>query len=327
MSETLFVSWVDFHGRSRDLAGAVGAEAAFIALGSPLLLTAPLRHLVQGIRTIVLLARSRPTTVYVMAPPAPLTLIGLVYGRATGARLVIDAHTAAVMDRRTGTDMKPWFTWIARRAYLTLVATEFLAQKLRARGLDVMALDDPPLEQVSSGPPQPHNRPLVTMPASWDSDEPIRQVIEVAHQLSAIDFVVTGRHRRTTTRWHRLPPNLRLPGRLSAATYADLLLDSDAVLALTTAECTMQRAAYEALAYEKPLVISDTHVLRHYFTTGAVFVDPRDPNSIADGIALALQRHQQLSKELASLRKQRAAEWGTALAGLKHRVEVGLPPP
>src|SRR3954452_12881895 len=87
----LFVSWISHHGRSEDLARELGVECAFIANGTlTRKATAPLRHAVQLLRTVTLLARRRRRVLIVMAPPALLVLIGLAYRRVTGARLVVD---------------------------------------------------------------------------------------------------------------------------------------------------------------------------------------------------------------------------------------------
>ena len=124
---------------------------------------------------------------------------------------------------------------------------------------------------------------------------------------------------------HHVPSNIELAGQLSADAFAHLLADTDAVLALTTAEQTMQRAGYEAVAYEKPLVTSDTVALRRYFTQGAVFVDPTDPNSLSAGVAMALQHRLELSKQMATLRRERSSDWNAGLATLKARLGIGAP--
>ncbi|MGH9028529.1 MAG: glycosyltransferase, partial [Acidimicrobiales bacterium] len=320
-----FVSWIDFHGRSHNLARALGAEAHFVAVGRPRLATAPLRHVVQGARTAVLLARRRPQTLFVMAPPLPVVLLGLLYAHTCRARLVIDAHTAAVLDRRTGTHMKPWFPRVARHAQLTIVTTEWLAEMLRSRGVRAVALNDAPIDANRSEEPAAHDRSVAVMPASWDRDEPISQVVEMARRLPEVDVVITGHPRRGRTGRHPLPSNLRLAGQLRPDAYASLLRSSDVVLALTTAESTMQQAAYEAVAYGRPLVLSGTQALRDYFTSSAVFVDPRDPSSIADGVASALERGSELSSQSATLRDERAAQWRSELAGVIERLDDAGP--
>jgi hypothetical protein len=318
----LFVSWIEFHERSYNLSRALGAVPHFVAMGRPGLLTAPVRHVVQGARTVRLLWRERPQVVYVMAPPLPLALLGIACCSAFGSRLVIDAHTAVVLDRRSGTRLKPWFPHVARRAYLTIVTTDPLAELLRRRGVNAVALDDAPTEPVLAEGRADHPRPLAVMPASWDGDEPISTVFETARRLPQVDVAVTGRP-RFGRRGRRVPPNVRLEGKLGRDEYAALLRRADLVLALTTAELTMQCAGYEGLAYEKPLVLSDTGALRAYFTAGSVFVDPLDPDSIARGITRAIEEGESLSNEAGYLRRQRAAEWEAQLRAVKRLLEKG----
>lgn len=320
----VFVSWVKFHPRSHDLAEALGAEARFVGVGRIRPLTVPLRHPVQAVLTIALLARQRPGVVYTMAPPLPLVLIGLAYARLTHGRLVIDAHSAAVVDRRTGRQLRPFFLPVARRADMTIVTTEVLAEMLTARGVEAVDLHvPPPRAGVATDTRERGGRPRVVMPSSWDSDEPMTAVFEMARRIPAVDVVVTGQPKGRRPARRRLPANLELTGHLSTDAYAGLLRNSDAILALTTAENTMQQAGYEALAYQKPLVTSDTAALRTYFTKGTVFVDPTDPDALAAGVTAALEHCEALSKEMAALRSQRALDWSTAVTELATRLGIG----
>lgn len=320
----IFVSWVKFHRRSHDLAEALGAEARFVAVGQVRPLTAPLRHPVQAVLTIALLARRRPAIVYTMAPPLPLVLIGLAYARLTHGRIVIDAHSAAVVDRRTGRRLRFCFPPIARQADLTIVTTGVLAGMLTARGVKAFDLHVPtPRAEGPTGPSERVGRLRVVMPSSWDSDEPMTAVVEMTRRIPAVDVVVTGHPRRRRQARHEFPSNLELAGHLSSDAYGRLLRESDAVLALTTAENTMQQAGYEALAYQKPLVTTDTAALRAYFTKGTVFVDPTDPDALAAGVTSALEHRAALSQDMAELRSQRALEWNDAVTELATRLGIG----
>jgi len=100
------------------------------------------------------------------------------------------------------------------------------------------------------------------------------------------------------------------------------LRDSDVILALTTAENTMQQAGYEALAYQEPLLTSDTASLRTYFVTGTVFVDPSDPYALAAGVTAALEHRHALSQQMAVLQSQRFLDWNTAATELAARLGI-----
>jgi glycosyltransferase involved in cell wall biosynthesis len=302
---TLFVSWIRHHGRSAGLAEALGAEAAFVAVGRlGDRRTAPLRYVVQSFRTVVLLLRRRPDVLYVMAPPTLLVAIAVVYGRLFRARVVVDAHTGAVL---SGGSVKGAFVRWARRANLTLVTNEPLAALLRERDVRVSTLDDPPAPWPATGV---EVRDDVVFPASWWSDEPWDDVVEAARLLPDVRFVVTGRAPAGVA--GTTPPNVHLTGWLSDAEYADLLAGAGVVLALTTREYTMQRAGYEALAAHRPLVASDTETLRAYFTRGAVFAGRGGP-ALAEAVRTARAESARLAGEMAALHPEKVREFEAAL--------------
>lgn len=299
MSDKLFVSWIRHHGRSAGLARAVHADVAWVAVGTlGNKRTAPLRYLVQSLKTVVLLASRRPRTLYVMAPPTLLVVIAVVYAKAFRARLVVDAHTGAV---------KPGFAAVARFADMVIVTNAPLAERVP----HAHVLDDPPETWPVS---DAEIRDDVVFPASWWSDEPWDDVVEAARLLPDVTFVVTGRAPDGVAA--SVPFNVRLTGWLTDAEYASLLAGAGVVLALTTREYTMQRAGYEALAAHRPLVASDTRTLRAYFTSGTVFAG-RGGAALADAIRTARADTTRLAKEMASLHEVKTAEFEAAIGPVR----------
>jgi len=303
----LFVSWIRHHGRSAALADALGAEAAFVAVGRlGDRRTAPLRYALQSLRTVALLLRTRPKVLYVMAPPTLLVAIAVVYARLFRARLVVDAHTGAVLSGE-GASRRTFATWAAR-ASLTLVTNEPLAVRLRALGVrDVRTLDDPPAPWPVTGAAQTED---VVFPASWWSDEPWEDVVDAARLLPDVRFVVTGRAPAGVA--GTTPPNVHLTGWLTDDEYASLVAGARVVLALTTREFTMQRAGYEALAAHRALVASGTETLRAYFTSGAVFAG-RGGEALAEAVRTARAGAERLAGEMAALHPLKVAEFEAAL--------------
>lgn len=285
----LFVSWIRHHGRSEDLALALGADCEFVAVGR---LTnrrsAPLRHLWQALVTLQLLAARRPRVLVVMAPPALLVLLGLLWARLTGARLVVDAHSKAAVGRT-------WSSRLAARADLVLVTLPSLAAAFPR----AVALHDPPARAVTAAE---HDE--VVFPASWYADEPIEDVLDAAAQLPDVRFAITG----TPPSDLVVPPNVRLTGFLPRAEFLALVAGAPLVLALTTRESTMQRAAYEAVAAARPVVASDTQALRSYLFDAAVYA-----GSLPQAIRSALGRLPELAQASARVREEQRVAFDEAL--------------
>jgi len=285
----LFVSWISHHGRSEDLARVLGAECAFVAVGRlGNRRTAPLRYVWQGLRTLALLVRRRPRVLLVMAPPAPLVLLGLLWARLTGSKVVVDCHSKAVL----GT---PLSARLARRADLVLVTIPELRTGFRR----VVALHDPPATALEG---TRHDE--VVFPASWYGDEPVDDLLAAARALPEVRFAITGRAPDGLV----VPPNVRLTGFLSREDFLRLVAGAPVVLALTTRAATMQRAAYEALAAARPVVASDTTALRGFLGDSACYA-----GDLATAIQEALDRLPELEAAAVQVRQQEREAFSAAL--------------
>lgn len=313
------LSWIRYHGRSADLAERLGVPAEFVSVGRLGQRVAVLwRYPVQAVLSVRALRRQRPDALLVMAPPLPLVLLALAW-RGRSRRVVIDAHSAAVISPRTGRPRRR-FAFIARFADLVLVTRTELAAQLP--GSRVLALDDPPVA-VPDVPAERRRRDglrdRVLFPCSWYADEPVADVIAAARALPDVEVVLTGDPARSVD--DDLPANVTLTGYMDNASYWSMLRGADLVLALTARDDTMQRAGYEALAAGVPLVVSDTDALRSWYGDAAV---PASPGSqaLARAIAAALARREELARNGRALREVRAAEFDVALRTL--RAALGL---
>jgi glycosyltransferase involved in cell wall biosynthesis len=155
----------------------------------------------------------------------------------------------------------------------------------------------------------------VVLPASWYADEPTSDVLAAAELLPHVAFAITGRSPAGLA----VPANVRLTGFLPRSDYLRLLAGAPVVLALTTRESTMQRAAYEALSAGRPVVASATRALGDYLGEAAVLAGRGGP-ALAAALTEALERREELAAAAVRVRAVRAAEQEQALARLVGRV-------
>jgi glycosyltransferase involved in cell wall biosynthesis len=140
-------------------------------------------------------------------------------------------------------------------------------------------------------------------------------VLGAARLLPDVEIVITG----TPAGDLAVPANVRLTGFVDDESYDALLAGADVVLALTTRSLTMQRAGYEAAAHGRPLVASDTEVLREFFTGGTVFAPPT-AEGLAAAITDALERVDELAAEMVELRARRVLEDERAIDALREEI-------
>jgi glycosyltransferase involved in cell wall biosynthesis len=155
-------------------------------------------------------------------------------------------------------------------------------------------------------------KPWVLYPGSFSADEPIKEVFEAARLAPNLTFIITGRPERARKYGHNidsLPPNVVLPGFLSLELFDDLLRETDVVMGLTKEEGIQLSVCNEALGFGKPLVTSDTQILRKLFGNAAVLVDASDPQSIAQGCLAAISSSNEMADKSKLLANERLSTW------------------
>jgi glycosyltransferase involved in cell wall biosynthesis len=310
------VSWIRFHPRSRDLAEALGARAVYMPWAWPgrSLPRMLLGWLRSGFRTWRV-ARSLPagSVVVAMAPPVFCPLAALAAARGRGVRLVIDLHSGALNDARWRWTFGV-MRWVIRRAKAVIVTNPDLLVGQDVGITPILVIHDPfwvRARPEAGRDPMP-GRPYALFPASGGSDEPIDALAEAAALLAGrVEVVVTGDRPPGDDR-----PALRRTGYLPDDEFQSLMAHTAVVLALTTREATMQRAAYEGLQLGRPLVCSDTGVLRRVFADAAVFVSNTGP-AIAAGIREAMARADQLQAAGAAAQAAMRADSQRGLTAVK----------
>jgi hypothetical protein len=277
----MLLAWMPYSQRTGTLAGRLGYEMhLFGRRGFRRPWTAALAYPWLALRTATLLLRRRPRAVIVVAPPFVAALVTLPFARVIGARMAVDIHTGALLDRRWRWSV-PILASVTARSLTGIVTLPSLRQLLAGRGAAALVIPDP------LPPPRAEPRPPgeeVVLVCGWGDDEPIEAAMEAARG-EPWRMAVTGSGRGG--RRIDPPPNVRLTGFLPDAAYADLLAGAAAVVVLTTRHDTLLSGAWEALAYRRPLVTSDTPALRATFGPEVTYVSP-DAASIRDGIRRVL---------------------------------------
>jgi len=152
--------------------------------------------------------------------------------------------------------------------------------------------------------------------SSFAYDEPLQAVLDAASKLPDMWFYITGDKTKLDRKFvNQKLENVTMTGLLEYDVYLDLLQKVDAIIDLTTDDKTMLSGAYEAVALEQPLIISDWMPLRRYFNKGTIYVD-NSPKDIIDAVMLARSKKEELSTEMRSLRFEKTKEWDGKISQL-----------
>ncbi len=307
-----FIVWgPPSHGpRSQVLARELGIQALhFVQAGRRRgVLSAPWRYINQAFETLRRLLHERPQVVFVQSPPSLAVLSVFLYCKMTGAKYLVDAHSTAML-MRIWTRPRWLHRMLLRGAITTMVTNEHFAGMIQAEGGHAFVLRDVPTQfGRPSGYPLQGTFKIVVI-NTFSDDEPLEAILASARDLPEIDFYVTGnrQHARADI-LAQAPGNVHFTGFLPDAAYYALLAAADGVMCLTTREHTMQRGACEALSLGKPIITSDTQLLRSYFDRGTVHVS-NTRESIREGIATLRAGLERYQAEILDLQSERRREW------------------
>jgi glycosyltransferase involved in cell wall biosynthesis len=273
----------------------------------------------QLLRTVVFLLRTSANTILVQNPSLLLTSVVCVVLPLVGKQAIQDLHSYFSLHIHGGRGIRgrvysALSRLCIRRAKVTIVTNRELKNVVESYGGRALVLQDaiPRFEarEVVLLP----GRPRVVFICTYSADEPVEEVIRAAADLpSEARIYITG---RVPPRMHSrsLPPNVVLTGFLPEKEYLGMLQVADAVMVLTTREHTLVCGAYEALAFHKPLILSNKPALREYFGDAAIYVG-NDSASIVGGIEQACSPQFEGSRIVEAVKTLRS-DWQQAFADL-----------
>lgn len=307
----LVIAWMPSSQRSATLARRLGFDLVLLRrVGFRRPWTAPFVYPVLMLRTALTIVRRRPRAILVVAPPVVAPLLVLPVARLTRARVGIDIHSGAFLDRRWRWSLRI-LRYLGRRADACVVTLPSLSRQME--GADRMiVLPDPLPELADSAEPVPvrarpardRATPTVVAVAGWGDDEPLAELAEAARG-QPWNLLITGNPRRKLS----LPPNVILTGLLAPEAYANALRRADAVAVLTTRPDTLLSGAWESVALHKAIVLSDTAALRTAFADAAIYAGPTAA-CMAAAISEALANRRLLEARASRLAGRLVAESG-----------------
>lgn len=314
-----FIAWVAFQRRILSMQSYFGYEPTHIAITLKNRFLKPLEYLAKAQQTLKVLLTQQPQTIWIQLPPSPLLYLTYLY--KVWNKVIYNRSIQIIADCHNATFRAPWVrspfvVECLNRCSLVLVHNEHVQQQAIQLGVAaerVMVLRDrmPSLECSTLTLHHQFQHPWILTPCSFNADEPIAEILAAAAKTPDLTFVITGNTNRAQGK-HDLsqaPANVRFTGFIPKADFDALLCHTDAVLGLTKLDGIQLSVAGEAVSAGKPMVLSDTTLLKTLFHQGAVYVDTFDPGAIARGCQQAIENQGRLSQEVSELRDTSDAEW------------------
>lgn len=273
--------------------------------------------------TVALLRRHRPEIVVCQNPSIVLTLMLLALRWVFGFRVAIDAHFGGVDASNGSKAPQRLLDWCNRTADLVIVTNPAHAEFIQRVGGRAFICPDPLPDLSPYQSTQASTTPKkLFLVCSYDPDEPFREVFEAAATLSKEGFrlYASGNYRKAGLSADEFP-HVVLLGFVPEQEYYDHLFSADVIIDLTENDNCLVCGAYEALAANKPLVLSDTRALRSYFKRGVVYTK-NSAAEIASAVRAAYEERERLAAEARAWTTESRTTMAALLADLKQRLHA-----
>jgi glycosyltransferase involved in cell wall biosynthesis len=308
MADKVWITW-HFQARSRNLAKALDLDIKEYFQNRNVFV----RHLFSSIWTIKILIKDKPKVIFIQYSYL-LLLILYVYKKLTGRKkiLIVDCHTKALRRRAWG--LLNIIFWPMKKlsfnaADLTIISNNGLVEDINKLHGNFMVLPDMiPRIELKESDLSPETDYYVYI-SSFAVDEPVDEMLKVSKLLdSNCRLFWTGKITRDIKAVSANYPNIFFTGYLSFDEYYKLIRNAKCIIALTTEEDCLQSGAYEAVAVEVPLVLSDTISLREFFSSTAIYTK-NESGSIYYAINRAVSQEESLKTEMKKFKIRRNGEF------------------
>jgi hypothetical protein len=286
-----------------------------------------LRYPVALCKTVAAFVAERPDLIFVQNPSLILALFAVNYGLIADIPVVVDAHNAGVYPfngRRTWASKLA--AYLFKKAFITIVTNNALAEYVSMHGGNAEVMPDP----IPEFTPPVTKRVLkgnfnVLFICSWADDEPYDEVIQAARLLSKSVYVyITGNSRGKESKYvGNMPENVVLTDYLKEEDFIEMLYSCDVIMDLTTRDDCLVCGAYEAVAAEKPLIVSNSKALMVYFSHGVLYTN-NTSSDISAQIDSAVIMKDDMQNQIKVLKKNMMDEWYDRLQKMEMNLRVRL---
>lgn len=276
-------------------------------------------------RTLKVLWKEKPTVVFAQNPSIVLSFLVVVLRHLFCYQVIIDAHNVGLYPAEGKSKFLNWISrYIQRKAHMTIVTNEALKTQVEANEGRAFVLPD----KIPDFPLVPiqklNGKANILFICTFAADEPYQEVFRAAGQLKEeVTVYVSGNYRKVNIESSNLPSNIVLTGYLTEKQYISMLTSVDATIDLTTREDCLVCGAYESIAMEKPMILSNTAALKNFFQPGAVFAD-NNAQSLSHAIMQVLKNKESLTQKIRDMKSQKIAEWESLKKNLLDLIDRGI---
>ncbi len=272
MTDTIWLSW-ESHRRNQSISRELGIRLFEITDKYPFLL----RYPILLFKTFMLIKQENAKIIFVQNPSVVLSLFTVIMGKFTPKAVIVDAHNIGIRFEHPNLFIKRFGQilnhLVIEIADLTIVTNSNLAEYVKLNKGKAFVLPDPfPIFRKYRKLDLKGEKNILYI-CTFSPDEPYLEVFKAAEYLkNSIYIYVSGNNKRSCLP-NKPAQNIIFTGYIPEQDYINYLHSVDAVIDLTYREDCLVCGAYEAIAAEKPLLLSDKTSLKGYFGDSALYTD------------------------------------------------------
>jgi hypothetical protein len=242
---------------------------------------------IEGFRnTFLRYLKERPSTLILQLPQGPLLLEGVLLKKTFNCKTVVDVHTGFVYGHTLkGLILNKSFNKLLNYANLVIVHNDEILDILHPSLIEKTVVVYDPWMFIQSTEQTSYNDRYLVFPASFSPDEPLAEVLRAVNKYKKIKVFVTGNFYRNPSLLRFSSSRVEFTGFLNRQDYEKLLANSFGVITGTKDEYTLMMSAWEAVAFRKPLLLSETKTLRNMFDDYAIFYNWKSRESILNALS------------------------------------------
>ena len=230
--------------------------------------------------------QERPSILILQLPQGPLLLEGVLLKKNFNCKIVVDVHTGFVYGHTLkGLILNKAFNKLLHYVDLVIVHNDDILDILHPSIIEKTEVVYDPWMFIQSTEQTSLKDRYLVFPASFSPDEPLAEVLSAVNKYKNIKVVVTGNFYRNPSLLHFSSSRIEFVGFLNRQDYEKLLANSYGIITGTKDEYTLMMSAWEAVAFQKPLLLSYTKTLKNMFDDYAVFYNWKNRESILNALS------------------------------------------
>lgn len=316
-ASNIYVAWISFQRRQESFKPFFSLDCYYFPVSRSSLFAKIFSYIVNFYKTFFLIRNLEPKVVFVQVPQTPALLAAFL------ARFIFRIDCLVIADCHNAMFRRPWLDYPGTKRLL------FASDYVLVHNFDIYRKAISLLgrkEKIFNVPDAPSSFSVpdvdgflnskfrfgsgfcFVFPASWAKDEPIRDLVLAFSELNDARLIVTGRPKPEVLKGVLCPDNVSLVGYLDNYEFDYLINRCDCVFALTAHDDVQLSVCGEAIGAERPLICSDTSLLRAMYGDCAVFTE-NSAKAFVDAVKFVVNDYGGISSRM-RLKKARAfSDW------------------